>query len=671
MRKNVIYIQEDASSCGAVSIASILSFYGGYVPLEKILEDTSTDKSGTNALELVRALSLYGFSATGKRVSEKDLGSLTLPAIAHVSIDGYEHFVVIYELKGSNIIAMDPACGKKIYSKDEFRKIFTGHVIEVVKEGDIPHYRKSQSIRRLLLNVLKTQRRNIFKIAILNIAIALLGILSSFHLKALSIVSDALIVTALFVIIRVIAFELSNVRIIALEHLNKRLEDDTVYKFVDHLLQMPLSVLKRKRTGELLRKVEELSFIKELVVRLCFLNTLDVLTIIMTLVISSSISKRLTCIYLVLAIGIVLLTPFLKKKIFRSTKEVLKSNDEYKSTLIETLDAIESVKNLNKEDVFLETAGADLKKYTGMRERANRFLTMTDELKMYIYDSAIFLVNFIGFSLLNESFTLYDLMLIESLFALLYSSLESLMDTFVHLIKAKVSYRSLSELLDVEEEKRTSSVKEDFKDIAITDFSYSYDSLNRVVDGISLRIARGDKILLCGPSGVGKSTLVKCLAGYYASYMGKISLNGKDIKSLGTNILRNYIVYVGQEETLFRKSVAENIALGDFDEKRFKEVIAMTKVDEIIKKRREGKDTVLLEGASNLSGGERSRIILARALYKRPAVLIVDETLSSVDLDMEDEIIANLQSMEELTLIYITHRDKKKLFNDVITLRKD
>lgn len=201
--------------------------------------------------------------------------------------------------------------------------------------------------------------------------------------------------------------------------------------------------------------------------------------------------------------------------------------------------------------------------------------------------------------------------------------------------------------------------------------SYSYDSVSANIKNFSYNFQKGDKVLLRGPSGIGKSTLVKCLSGVLDNYEGSITINGIDVKKMGPSKRRQYIVYVGQEERLFRRSIEENVTLGIMDEKWFNEVVKRTRLQGVLEKRVNGRRTALLEGATNLSGGERARVILARALYKKPAVLIIDETLSSVGGELEDEIIENLKSLDDLTLIYITHRDKEKMFDKTITFRKD
>lgn len=671
MKKKDIFIQEEASSCGAVCILSVLSFYGGYIPLEKILEDTRTDKSGTNAYELVRALNSYGFSATGKKVLLDELKDLRLPAIAHVIVNGYEHFLVVYEITEECFVTMDPAIGKRIYSKSEFSSIYDGVLIEIIKDGEIPKYEKSKSILKLFRTSFALEKKTVLKITLLNILIILLTVFLSLHVKFMSEVNNILALSIAFLAMRTSLLYLSILRNYKFESLTKKIDELCSKTFTDHIFRLPLKILRRKRTGEVTRKVEELYQIKNLFVRTTILNTLDILSVVVTFIVMFNISKQVASIYFASCLLVVWLCPFFKKRMYRDNFDVIRLNDEYTSNFVEDVTALESIKNLNAEEKFSSELNRDFKVFTKKRTIMNKFASTKDNIESYIYDTSSLLANYMGFTLLGTSLTLVDLMALGTLYSIMFSSLESIIETISLFFKDKASFRSLCEFLDIEEEKKSDDSTLEFKNVCIKDLSYSYDSVSANIKNFSYNFQKGDKVLLRGPSGIGKSTLVKCLSGVLDNYEGSITINGIDVKKMGPSKRRQYIVYVGQEERLFRRSIEENVTLGIMDEKWFNEVVKMTGLQRVLERRVKGQQTALLEGATNLSGGERARVILARALYKKPAVLIIDETLSSVGGELEDEIIENLKSLDDLTLIYITHRDKEKMFDKTITFRKD
>ena len=155
------------------------------------------------------------------------------------------------------------------------------------------------------------------------------------------------------------------------------------------------------------------------------------------------------------------------------------------------------------------------------------------------------------------------------------------------------------------------------------------------------------------------------------NYDGSIKINDTyEIKNIDVDSLRKKVIYVGQDEKLFSGTIRENITGNDNSDVSLEQVLELTSLKETLTRRTRGIDTMILEGATNLSGGEKARIFLARALYKNPEILVIDETLSSVSEQMEEDIITKLISIKNLTVIYITHRQKEKFFDTIIDFRK-
>lgn len=243
--------------------------------------------------------------------------------------------------------------------------------------------------------------------------------------------------------------------------------------------------------------------------------------------------------------------------------------------------------------------------------------------------------------------------------------------TLSNILKGKILFRSLGEFLDIPKEREKDNLMDDFIDLKVDNLTFSHNPFSNIIENYSCNFQKGCKYLLKGPSGSGKSTFVKCLSGMYDNYKGQICLNGIDINELSIASLRKYCIYVGQEERLFTGTIWENVTNGIDDKDYFDKVVKITELDKVIKNRPLKENTALLEGATNLSGGEKARLILARALYRRPSILIIDEVLSSVSEDMEKRIVERLLKEDGLTLIYITHRNKERLFKNIITFGKE
>lgn len=670
MKSEYIYVQDDTSSCGASCIRSIVSFYGGYVPLETAIEDTHTDKTGTNAFEMVRALEKYGFIAYGIHANKEDIKNLNRPFIAHTIKEGYEHFIVVYDIKDDKILSMDPAEGKKYYSKEEFFQIFDGNTIMAKPKGKIPKYRSNKTFLKSFVSLIKENKKILLMTVSINLIVIFISIFLSFQLKMMSIGFDLFILTVILLSLKLLSSLLTYIKDMNISKIVKRIDDFMVTHFTNHLFSLPKRFLNNKRIGEIVKKIDDMTFIKDVAVRIIFLNSIDILTIASSLIIMFCISPSLCAIYLLFTSLYVLFSYFNDKKLNKHINENVRMEGIYKSKLIEYIGGLESIKNLNSERRFTDNLEAAFKAYTSNQVKLEKKMSILSISKSSIMEVGTIIINLIGFMLLDETFTFYDLFSIGSIYTLALASLENIFTSITYAKKSKVALRNTNEFLDIPKERNEIAYNGSFKSLNVFNLSFSYDHYRTLLKNFSYKIERGDKILINGPSGSGKSTLVKCLSGCFTDYSGAIYLNDLDIKNISIKSLRDYIIYVGQDEHLFEGSIKDNITLGNVDEQRFKKALKLAFVDDIIFNKPQKEDTLILEGASNISGGERSRIFLARAIYRKPSVLIIDETLSSIGEDMEDVIIKNLQSIEDLTLIYITHRNKERLFSKKIILRK-
>lgn len=670
LKKKDIFIQDTVSSCGACSIASVVSFYGGYVPLEVILEDTETDKNGTNALYLVEALKKYGFDAYGKRITIDELSSQNLPLIAHTNKKGLAHFLVVYKITDKGILTMDPEIGKKIYTKDEFREIFTGNAILFLPKMDIPIYKKNNKLKNYLSNiVLKNPLRKVT--IFMSLFVIGLNIILSFHLKVLNSHSLSPKVTVIFILISMLVALIDYLKNRIIVNLINEIDFKTIHDFTTHIFKLPKKYLKMRRVGEIIAKIENISLIKDLFVQIAIVLILNILSIISVTSVMVLISWKLTLIYSTTII-LYLIFSFISQEFqYKEEKKTAKFQEEYSGVLVEYLDGIESIKNLNSEDIFLNKLTSIHKTYINSRIKKDKKYLMFALLRDNIFKIGTIIVNTIGYLMLNDSFTFLELLTLDSLYSIIYSSAEGIIDIFKEFIRGKAVYKRISEFYDLETEKVTPNLIGNFESLSIENLSYSYDRLKNTINNFNFELLRGEKVLINGPSGIGKSTLVKCISSLLDNYKGCIKINGIDTKNLSGPNIREYITYIGQEERLFTNSILDNITLGKFDKNKFENIKNIASLDEIFDKRQMSENTMLLEGGSNISGGERARIILARALYKEPSILIIDETLSSISEELEDEIIKKLFKLENMSLIYITHRNKKSLFKNIIEFRKD
>lgn len=209
--------------------------------------------------------------------------------------------------------------------------------------------------------------------------------------------------------------------------------------------------------------------------------------------------------------------------------------------------------------------------------------------------------------------------------------------------------------------------------LSIKNLSYSYDSSNYILKSLNIEIKNNSKVLLIGESGKGKSTLIKILSGYLKDYNGTILLNNINLKNFTDYELRNKICLISQSESLFTDSIYNNIVLNKkIDYNHFLNICKNLYIDKIVDKNILGYDMLLENNASNISGGEKSRIILARSLINKPNanIYIIDEQLSSLNINLERNILKYLfEVLKDKTVIVISHRlNNKDLFDNIIEI---
>lgn len=209
-------------------------------------------------------------------------------------------------------------------------------------------------------------------------------------------------------------------------------------------------------------------------------------------------------------------------------------------------------------------------------------------------------------------------------------------------------------------------------DIVFEKISFAYDNYNYIIKDFNEIIKTGEKIMIKGKSGSGKSSLCKLITRDFSLNEGNIYINGINIYDYSLSTIKNNVIYVGQKENLYTDTIKNNILFNYKDETNFDKVCKICLVDLIVNKRKLRYDFGISNDSVNISGGEKQRIILARALLRNSKILILDEALSETDYFMEQTIIKNIiKEYPNKTIIYVTHKKQDNLFNRVINLESN
>ena len=688
MRDKYCVMQDDMKDCGVSCLLSIIKYYGGYVSKEYLRELTRTSKNGVTALNLIRASKSLGFDAYGIKEKLKNIKSSDLPIIAHVIIDKkFNHFVVIYKIdyKKMQLLIMDPSKGFVKMSFSDFMNISSSNYLIFKFKQIIPNIKEENGIQDILKFFISKYKSTIINIILLSLSYTILNILVSYSFKLffdeidITIKND-LKVILLFLVIAVISKSIFNYfRGNLINYISMILDKTLINDAFNHIINLPFLYYKNHTNGDLLKRINDLGNIKEMISNIIVSIFVDLILSIFILVIIFKISWLLS---LILIISIILYTivtiiynPFINDKI----KETFFKSGLINNYLVESLYSFETIKNLSIQNYISRKFQKKYDEYLNLNKGLLKCVNKENLLKNIIISLGNLFIIYFGIDLIRNDFIkITSLITFISLSDYLIDSVKRILDLQVVFTTCKESVRRIKEIYNIPVENLLNdgkNIKYLKGNIEIDNLSYSYDGINKVISDVSLKIMDGEKILICGESGIGKSTVMQLLTRYLDNnYQGSIVIDGYELKNIDLYSLRSNISYISQNEYLYTDSLYENITLGrKIKYKDFLDLTKNTLVDEIVNKNNLNYNYLIEGNGDNLSGGEKARIIIARSILKNSNIYIFDESFNALDVDKERKILEYLfNTYKDKTFIIISHRKSNiDLYNQVIMVGED
>ena len=518
-------MQRDFKDCGVCCMAYLINYYGGFIPIEKLREDTYTSKDGTTAYHMVKAFDKWGFDAVG--VLEHDLTSFELnyPLIAHLKLNNnLEHFVVITKVSKNVIYLMDPSRGNIKMALKEFQKLFTGNIILAKPRDNIIKLEKGLTIKKLFFKILFQEKFLILKIIGINLILTILSIMVSYYLKFGSNIMNEdynllkyfIILMGIVTILKVVCTFLEQYY---KNHLNNLVDVSIYPKFYNHLFTLPLKTIKTRTSGEVMMRIQELENIKILFTDILTSTFLDVSLVVISSIVLYIINKDLFIILLICIIIYVLLGFLSSKIIYQKINKNINYHTEYNSVVLENISMFESIKNLNITNKILKKIEYYLSKYLYDTWTFNNVFSITSLLKNFILEIGLFIINTYGLiSSYKGNLNLIDLFTFNILLSYFLEPIRNTIDILPKYNYIKASFNKISEFINIEEEDSKENHLVIKGDIEFKNIIFSYNNYHNILSNFNLVIKEGEHILLDGPSGVGKSTICKLL---YKSYLVK------------------------------------------------------------------------------------------------------------------------------------------------------
>ena len=666
--------QHDITDCGAACLATISKQYGLNLSISKIREIAGTDKQGTNAYGMIKAAEQLGFTAKGvKGDQEAFFSEFPLPAIAHVIVDGtLLHYVVVHKITKKKIIIADPAKGIVNYTPEEFFKIWTGVLIMLVPTSRFQKGNENQGILSRFFSLMLPQKRLLINIFLSSLMITLFGILASFYFRFImdDIVPNSTRKTLIALSVGVIALYIFKAILEAFRnhlmlYLAQKLDIPLILGYYEHVLGLPMNFFGTRKVGEIVSRFTDASKIRDAISSATLTIMIDsLMAIVGGAVLYAQNSTLFVIAVIVVALYGVIVFAF-KNPVKKINEKQMEDNAQVTSYLVETLNGIETVKAFHAEDKAQAKTDKLFVKLLKSVFKGGIIMNAQQTLTSAISTIGGTVILWVGVvNVLDGNMTLGSLITFNALLAYFLDPVKNLINLQPTMQTAIVAAERLAEILDLELEKtqnesRTLAPESLNLPIRIENLDFRYGTRKLVLENINMTINAGEKIALVGESGSGKTTLSKLLMNFYPWEKGEIFIGDYNLKDINLEALRNRIAYISQDIFLFSGTIKENLELGNEDATMADiiEACRLSKADEFINNMPLRYETMLEENGANLSGGQKQRLAIARALLKKPDILIMDEATSNLDSITEKAIEKTINSLSRnITTIIIAHR---------------
>jgi ATP-binding cassette subfamily B protein RaxB len=661
-------LQTESAECGLACLAMVGNYYGYDVDLFHLRQQCGVSSRGANLGQLIGIATSINLQTRPLSLDIDELDQLRLPCILHWDMN---HFVVLVAIKGDQYVVHDPAFGRRKISREVCSQHFTGVALEAWPASEFKEVTQRSRLRftEMLGNVagLKGALLKIFALSVLVEVINLLLPAGTQLVMDHVIVAEDhhLLIVICLGLLFFIVFKsgLGMFRSWVAMVMNVLIDMQWKAGMFDHLLRLPLSFFEKRKLGDIQARFASLDVVRSTLTTSLVSGMIDVIMTIGLFVAMYLYGGWLvwvvcgfTMIYVVLRLS----TYYYYRQ---ASEEKIVKDAKAGSHFMETLYGVGTLKSLGLAPARLQqwltlsvdsnNAGIRMTRFDMLFSGANMLIATLDQLVIlwlgatHVMDHRLTLGMFVAFNAYRALFSERAGSLINLVLQLRMLSLHS--DRLTDIVfTAPEETKTVRQLMP----KAAPAAFE------VRDVTFQYDDLSKpVLANVSLSIAPGESVAITGVSGKGKTTLMKIMAGLLMPTSGTVWFNGIDIHDAGMNNYRQCIACVLQEDKLFSGSIAENIM--GFSEHRDEDLLLacaqQCNIHQEIMAMPMGYETLLSELGGGLSGGQKQRILIARALYRQPNILFLDEATSHLDLDNEAHINASIAALR-ITRIVIAHR---------------
>ena len=681
-RRLPMLLQTEAAECGLASAAMVACYYGHDIDLPSLRQRESLSLKGMTLIQLIAVAGRLDLATRPLRVEMEHLRHLRTPCILHWDLN---HFVVLKQATAKFLVIHDPAQGVRRIRIEEASKHFTGVALELWPAAQFKPQKARQSISiKGLMGDVHGLKRGLIQVLLLALALEGLVLVGPFYLQwvidQVLVTHDASLLGVLvlgFLLLTVFQVAVTAMRAWSIVWISARLSVQWVGNLFGHLLHLPLAFFEKRHIGDVVSRFGSVQTIQQTLTTQFVGAALDGLMSIITLVVMALYSVPLTGLVLAAFALYALLRWGIFRPLRRATEDHLVYAAHQQSDLLESIRGMQALKLANQQDHRRARYANALVDTTQRAIAIQRWNIAFQAGNGLVFGAErVLVIGLAALLVLRGEFSVGMLVAFVAYADLFTQRAGNLIDHWNEFKMLGLHAERVADIALTEPEAQlhgTYTGPDPEPRLEVQNLSFRYaEGEPWVIKDCSFSIAPGESVAIAAPSGTGKTTLAKLVLGLLEPTAGQVLFGGVDIRTLGLARYRSLVGAVMQEDTLFAGSIADNISLFDPEATplRVEAVARQAQIHDEIIAMPMGYQTLVGDMGSSLSGGQKQRVLLARALYRKPKFLVLDEATSHLDVAREREVNAIVKRMQ-LTRLVLAHRPETLTNADnVLELRR-
>ncbi|HTS86095.1 MAG TPA: peptidase domain-containing ABC transporter [Usitatibacter sp.] len=665
-RRLPVFLQTEAAECGLASLGMVANFHGHRIDLAGMRRRFTVSLKGATLAYLMQVAGRLHLAPRPLKLELGELANLRTPCILHWDMN---HFVVLRSADPRGAVVHDPAFGVRRLSLEEVSKHFTGIALELSPTPDFHPADDRRHVRlRDLLGPVVGLKRSLAQVFVLALALQAIAVVMPFYMQwavdgaVVSADRDLLTVLGLgFLLLALVQVSLTALRSWVVLYLSTNLNLQWLASVFTHLLRLPVSWFEKRHLGDVVSRFGAVNNIQRTMTSSFVEALIDGVMAAATIAMMIVYSATLTAVAASAVAAYGMLRWAFYDPLRRATEEHIVHTAKQQSHFLETVRGVQSIKLFGRQEerrsrwlnLVVDAVNQDLAtQKLGLGFRSANGLVFGIERIAIVWLGAL--------SVLDGGFSvgmLFAFMAYKDQFS---ARVAGLIDKAIEMRMLSLQADRLADIVLTAPEEEAGSAPADPIDasLEVNNLSFRYSEMEPfVLLNCSFVVAPGESVAIVGPSGGGKTTLVKLVLGLLAPTDGKILAGGLDIQKLGIDRYRKLVGTVMQDDQLFAGSIGDNISFFDPtpDQSAIEHFAKLAAVHDDIAAMPMAYNTLIGDMGAALSGGQKQRILLARALYKQPRILFLDEATSALDVAKEKAVNEAIRSLK-LTRIIIAHR---------------